>query len=214
MRKRLKALKSKLVESGLDAFLVTDIKNIRYLSGFTGSSGYLAVGRTSACLLTDSRYTLQAEEETRGSGLRLKIYKRRGLEEAADRLSSFLCSRVSSRGRPSKAGFEGNALSFDDFTRLKKSVKGANLKSFPTVVRALRRCKDAEELKTIREAARILDAGFVVAKRTLRPGISEGRVASVIEAAFKRNGAEGPAFETIVASGTRSALPHGRAGDS
>lgn len=204
MRKRLKALTAKLVESGLDAFLVTDIKNIRYLSGFTGSSAYLAVGRTSACLLTDSRYTLQAEEETRGSGLRLKIYKRRGLDEAAARLSSF---------RPSNAGFEGNVLSFDDFTRLKKSVKGVKLKSFPAVVRALRRCKDAEEIKAIREGARILDAGFIAAKRTLRPGISEGHVASIIEAAFKRNGAEGPAFETIVASGTRSALPHGRAGD-
>ncbi|MBI5238400.1 MAG: aminopeptidase P family protein [Deltaproteobacteria bacterium] len=213
MRKRLEALKTKLVESGLDAFLVTDIRNIRYLSGFTGSSAYLAVGRTSACLLTDSRYTLQAEEETRGSGIRLKIYKRRGLEEAARRLSSFVCSRVSSRARPSNAGFEGNVLSFDDFTRLKKSVKGAKLKSLPGIVRTLRRSKDVEEIKTIREAARILDAGFAAAKRTLRPGISEGHVASIIEAAFKRNGAEGPAFETIVASGMRSALPHGRAGD-
>lgn len=197
--KRLKALRSLLNESGLDALLVTDIKNIRYLSGFTGSSAYIVLTAERAWFLTDSRYTVQAGEEV--TGFKLKICKK-----AFDEITVLVTSL-----RLKSLGFESNHVSYDFYRKFAKALKGIRLKPAAGIIEKLRIRKDASEIGLIKDAARVLDLGYGTAMEVLLPGAVEREAALEIELALRKAGAEGSAFDTIIASGFRGALPHGKA---
>lgn len=149
--------------------------------------------------LTDSRYAEQAGAETKG--FRITVYDR-ALEAVT------ACVR---RLGVRTLGFEGGSVSYDTFSKLKRAMPGVRLKSAAMAVTALRRKKDAFERGRMRASARVLDAGFEAARRLIRPGVRELDAASEVEQVFRKGGAEAVAFDIIMASGARGALPHGKA---
>lgn len=186
---------------GLDALLVSDISSIRYLSGFTGSSAFVVIMPDKRFFLTDTRYATQAKSEL-FKGFQIRIYRKNGLDEVL---------RLLKASKAEAVGFEGDRLSYDSFKKLDDSLKGVKLASAPELVRGLRKIKDTDEIGRVRESIRILDLGFKEAQRRIRAGAVENAVALSIERAFIRHGADCLAFDTIIASGFRSALPHGKA---
>jgi Xaa-Pro aminopeptidase len=201
-RSRLSRLRLLLSASGLDAILVTHLPNINYLCGFTGSAGILLVESDRATLLTDGRYTFQCREEVSAADVRIvsgglvravgeALRERRGTLHVA-----YSVSQVSVAQK--------RALTVAAGTRV-RWVAGLN------EIEQLRAVKDRSELAEIAEAAKLVSEVWTRVIRKIRPGISELRLAADMEYAMKVGGASGPAFETIVASGSRSAWAHARA---
>ncbi len=199
--RRVRCVRLELEKRSLDGLLVTDIKNIRHLTGFTGSSAFVLITPDGAWFLTDSRYTAQARQEVKG--YRFRIYKK-ALDSILE-LVKFL--------RVKSLGFEGNNLSYDNYLRFKKALGAVRLRSVPDVTAGLRLRKDSAEIERIKASAAILDGGYLKAMDAIRPGVIEKDAALRIEFSFRENGADGLAFDTIIASGTRGALPHGKASD-
>lgn len=201
LRARAKALRAVFQAKGSDAFLVTDLKNIRYLTGFTGSSAYLVVAPDKNWFLTDSRYATQAREEVKGC--KVRIFKK-----ALDSITGIIKEQ-----KIKNLAFEGNNLSFDNYTKIKKAFSGVRLKPLTGEVNRLRQRKSPFEIERIRDSAWLLDKGYEAAGKLLRHGAVEKEAAFSIEAGFRMAGAEGLAFDTIIASGPRGALPHGKASE-
>src|SRR5579863_2147660 len=205
---RQKKLQQVLESNRLDGLLVTHLPNIRYLCGFTGSAGALVIGETRSVFFTDGRYREQAHIEVQGS--RVVIARQSPLTTAG----LWLAGNGRKLGLKT-IGIESEHLSVAERTRLGKTLKsGVRLRPAPPLVEQARMVKDAEEIERLR-AAVILGAGlFDQALQTIRPGVKETEVAAAMEFAARRAGAEGMSFETIIASGPRSALPHGRASEA
>jgi Xaa-Pro aminopeptidase len=203
-RGRLRRLRFLISATNVDAILVTHLPNIHYLCGFTGSSGMLLVEADRATLLTDSRYTFQCREEVFGAVV--QIVASGGLVRAVGDLLRRKSGNVRvaySAGHVTVA--QQTALSAAAGKRV-RWVAGSN------EVERLRTVKDAEELAIMCEAASLIDRvwqGAIVTN--LRPGVPELFIAAGMEFAMKAAGASGPSFETIVASGPRSAWAHARA---
>jgi Xaa-Pro aminopeptidase len=201
-RERLKGLRASMAAKKLDAALVTDLKNIRYLTGFTGSSAYVVVSADRAFFLTDPRYTAQSREEVKG--FRIRIFKK-ALDTVVETVGEVKAGSL---------GFESGSVSFDNYSKLSKALRGkARLKASLGMVSALRSVKDQFEIEKIRQAAKLLDSGFGHAMKVVRPGALERDAAFDIETFFRKRGAESLAFDTIIASGGRGALPHGKASE-
>jgi Xaa-Pro aminopeptidase len=199
-------LKAQIVTSGLDAMLVTDLVNVRYLSGFSGSNGALLVfaDDREAVLATDGRYRTQAAEQAPG------------LEVAIERaVARHLVGRAADAG-VGKLGFESNVVTVDGFDTLAGELNerkcSTELVRAAGTVEALREVKDAGELALLRLACEAADAALtdLVARGGLRPGRSEREVSRELEALMLDHGADAISFETIVAAGPNSAIPHHR----
>lgn len=203
-------LRARLQTSGLDALLVTDLVNVRYLSGFTGSNGALLVfaDDRSPLLATDGRYRTQAAEQAPD------------LEVAIERvLGRYLVGQAAAAGAR-KLGFESNVVTVDGFDALTGEL---NDRKAPTelvkaagTVEALREVKDAGEVALLRLACEAADAALtdLVARGGLRPGRTEREVSRELEALMLDHGADAISFETIVAAGPNSAIPHHRPTDA
>jgi len=201
---RQKKLREQLASSGLDALLVSHLPNVRYLCGFTGSAGLLLVAETGSVFFTDVRYDTQGREEVKGARV---VIARKALLNA-------LGEWASSRGKKLRnwiIGIDAEHLTVAERKRLADALpSGFRLRNAPLVER-MRMVKDADELESIRGAVRLGATLFDRALEVLRPGIKESEVAAEMEYAARRAGAEEMSFPTIIASGARSALPHGRA---
>jgi len=200
---RLQKLRPTIAESGLDVLLVSLLENYRYLSRFTGSSGWLLISDSHAILATDSRYTEQAKQETQD----FEVIQIKGeLDNWLPQLASDL--------RWHKLGFEANHLSFAAHHKLSENIKAKqpNLELIPTtnLVEHLRSIKEPGELELITKAVELIDAAFEQAKTIIHPGVTEKEAAWEIEKFLRQNGSEGVAFDPIVASGPNSALPHAK----
>jgi Xaa-Pro aminopeptidase len=191
--KLLRALK----REKLDGLLVTNVHNVRYLTGFTGDDGILLVRPEETVLITDSRYAEQAEGEA--PSVRL-VVRRRGLMLTAGRLA-----RREGIGRLGVEAREMPLASFDD---LKANAGPVELRRTAGLVERLRAVKDATEIEAIRRAARIAEEAFEALVPQLRPGMTEMEAARRLDRGMEDRGAAGPAFPTIVAAGERSSLPH------
>jgi Xaa-Pro aminopeptidase len=185
----------------VDAVLVTHLPNICYLCGFTGSAGMLLVDLSSATLFTDSRYTFQAQEEV--SGARVQICKHGLLRGAAEALRA-------RKGR-SRLGYAAGQVTVAQKQAL-DAGSGSRVRwaSDGSAIEKLRALKEPGELDAIHAAADIISAVFRRVLGRIRPGVTELAIAAEIEHEIKRRGGSGPSFETIVASGARSAWAHAR----
>jgi Xaa-Pro aminopeptidase len=202
--RRLQTLRSNLKLLKCDALAVSHGTNVRYLSGFSGSAGMLLVTSDETIFLTDFRYRTQAQNEV-GAHARVVIAARGLWREAAKIIKKQGISRV---------GFEAEHISVATWQEIKKLVEPKSQTiATQRAVENLRLFKDADELAIIRQAVQIADETMAEALELLRPGLSEREVATAIENGVKKRGASGLSFETIVASGTRGALPHGVASD-
>lgn len=180
----------------IDTLLVTALPNVRYLAGFTGSNGALLLSESRAILFTDPRYQTQAPLE---SDCDVKIAKGPLLVEV---------STWFRRLRVQRLGFERGRISFENYDFLKRQAKGIKLIPVSGVIEQIRMVKSPAEIGTIRAAVELNSAALDQALREFRPGMTEIDLAAEIEYRMRQLGADGPSFETIVASGPRSALPH------
>jgi Xaa-Pro aminopeptidase len=203
---RIGQLRRKLTKTGLSGLLVTHLPDIRYLCGFTGSSAALAVTRRTARLFTDGRYAAQAADEVKGAPVQI------GSGSAAVAAVEWLAAQPGA----AVAGFDPAWTSVADLARLKAALPSPMRRGFLSplaapLVERLRLVKDDEELALMGEAALLGCRLFEHILGFIRPGLMEVEVAAELEHQARLEGAEGMSFETIVASGERSALPHGRA---
>jgi Xaa-Pro aminopeptidase len=208
---RLISLQGVLNQNRLDALLVSHLPNVRYLCGFTGSAGALLLTEKAAVFFTDGRYTTQARAEVRGA--RVVITRKASLAAAAEWIAS-RPGRVVSKGR-CRLGVEGQYLSLEDCLQLASSVgSDFRVRPAPALVEEARTIKDSEEIERIRAAAVLAGSLFERILKVLRRGTTEAEVAAEVEYAARTAGAEGMSFSTIIVSGERSALPHGRPGNN
>jgi Xaa-Pro aminopeptidase len=202
MEQRLLRLRNRFDEVGIDALLVFTPENRRYLSGFTGSSGYLVITREEAVLFTDFRYMEQAGKQAPD----FRIVKHGS--KPFDDIVTF----VHKLGVQS-LGFEQDHVTYATYKRVLDLLEHVQFVPTSGLVEHLRRFKDPSEIEIIREAAKIADATFSHILHFLRPGVTEREIALEMEIFMRKNGATGSSFDTIVASGVRSSLPHGVASD-
>ena len=186
-----------------DAFLVSSLVNVRYLSGFTGSNGLLLISGDNDFLFTDSRYIEQGREETCDQ-ITVSLTSGFSAIEEVSRLYSL-----------TNVAFESDHLTYSEFTGMEKLLRPrVNLISSEGVVEKIRSVKDNDEVDLIRRAASLADDAVTLAIQESKPGKSEFEIAWVIEKFLRENGADGVAFDTIVATGANSAKPHHRAGST
>jgi Xaa-Pro aminopeptidase len=202
---RQKKLRGQLASTGLDALLVSHLSNIRYLCGFTGSAGFLLVTENGSVFFTDVRYDTQARDEVKGAKV---IIARKAVLSA---LGEWIGAQRK-RPRGWTIGIEADHMTVAERKRLAGLLpSGLRLRNAPAMVERARLVKEDAELELIRTAVQLGARLFDRALEVLRPGVKESEVAAEMEYAARRAGAEEMSFPTIIASGVRSALPHGRA---
>jgi len=201
MRNRIKRIKEILESEKLDLLLVTFLPNVRYLSGYTGTNGLVLISPNGSIFLTDFRYKEQSREQVKY----LKtVIAERDLIQTLPTLSLFKPKRL-------KLGFESNHLSCGTYRNLKALLPDCLLVPTENLIESVSVKKDQIEIDKIRKAVKITDQVFFEILDFIKPKVKEQDIAAEIEYRFKRYGSTTPLYETIVASGKRSALPHGRA---
>jgi Xaa-Pro aminopeptidase len=207
---RLTSLQTYAEDERLDAAFITHLPNIRYLCGFTGSSAVLTFCRGVWELFTDGRYTEQARKQVKGATVRVDATA--PLAHAARSIARKLRNRITA----ARIAIEGDYMTLAMRERLTSELEKAMPKSkFRMIqtagtVERLRIKKDREEIEQIRKAVDLASSVFPKALEAIEPGTTENSVAAELEYLARRSGADKMSFDTIVASGIRSALPHAR----
>jgi Xaa-Pro aminopeptidase len=199
MRNRIKRLQNSLENENIDVLLVSHLPNVRYLSGYSGTNGLVLISASGSVFLTDFRYKDQARQQVKH--LRVVIAERE-LVQTLPTLSLL-------KGKRLKLGFESQRVTCAAYEDLKALLPNCLLVPTENLVESFSVKKDKGEIEKIREAVRITDLVFSEILDFIRPKVKEQDVAAEIEYRFKRHGSSIPFYETIVASGKRSALPHG-----
>ena len=198
---RLNSFRKIMESSHLDGFLFTSLENIRYLCGFTGSDGALVLTSEKSFFLTDSRYWTQSEEEVKGS--EIVRYKKK-IEGITFLLSDLKLKQI---------GFESASLTLSTHRTLLERLDDVKLIPLEEELKNLRAVKDGGELDFLHRAIDISSKAFSSMVEILKEGVIEREAALEMEFSMKRNGADDLGFDIIIASGKRSALPHGKASD-
>lgn len=198
MSLRIEKLLTQMESLGVDTIIVSSPYNRRYLSGFTGSSGYLVITKENRFMLTDFRYIEQATQQCTGFEI-VDFFKLGLIETIADTLKKCGSKNV---------GFENATLTYKEFKYFESSLEGVEWIPLHDHIEKIRMIKDEQEIQTIAHASSIGDAAFSHILNVIRPGISEIDVAIELEFFMKKQGASKLSFDTIVASGKRSSLPH------
>ncbi|HBY63372.1 MAG TPA: aminopeptidase P family protein [Solibacterales bacterium] len=186
-------------ELGIDVLLVSHLPNVRYLSGFTGSNAMLVVAGSSSTLFTDPRYAIQAAQE---ADCGVKVVRGPLWKSVLPLLAAKRYQRV---------GIESARMTVDTFRALEGKLRmGASLVHVNGLVESARQVKSAAEIEAVRRAVATGSKAFEGALRSFRAGVSLVALAAELDYRMRKGGAERSSFETIVASGTRSALPHAR----
>jgi Xaa-Pro aminopeptidase len=188
-------------EHDLDAILFTNLANIRYLCGFSGSDGVLLLTRELAWFLCDSRYTTQAADEVCGAEVR----------EFSAKFET-VCSLITDNGIK-RFGIEATHMLVSDFRQLSERLAGCELVGLGAVLDAIRSCKDRDEIEALGRVASLASSSLAAVLALIAPGVRESDIALELEIEMRRRGADARAFDFIVASGERGAMPHGRASD-
>ncbi|MGN0107592.1 MAG: M24 family metallopeptidase, partial [Hominilimicola sp.] len=182
-----------------EAIFISSYPNIFYYSGFTSEDAYLLISRNGRYIITDSRYTIQAHQQAKGF-------------EVLDVKDGF--EKVFSKTSAKYIGFEENAMSVREYKRLRmKLADNQDFVEMQKTINSLREIKDVEEIKKIAEAEKIGDEAFSYILKRIKAGRTEREIALELERFMKNAGAAALSFDTIAASGVRSAMPHGVATD-
>lgn len=210
MKRRIDRLRKYLKAENLDAAFVffpldtgTFLPNVRYLSGFSGSSGALFITRSKAFFITDSRYTEQAKQQVSGCTI---VVSRKPPVSALEDIKE-------ARGKNLKIAVETDGMTVAQKKKLMTVLPEGILVDTTDMVEELMLCKEAVEIAQIKKAVEISDVAFERILGIVKPGLREKEIAAEMEYQMKMLGAEKEAFETIVASGPRSAMPHGIASE-
>ena len=198
---RISKARGCLGQTGADLLIVSNLSNIRYICGFTGSEGLLVLSQGEGWFLTDSRYTSQAGSEVTGARV----------VEFSNRLEAL--TTILKESGAVKIAFEAGYTSVAVYQELARRVPGVEFVPADAELSSLRSLKDSAELETLEKVAGIASQAFLEIVSEIKPGAKESEVAWALEVAMRRGGAEGKSFDFIVASGVRGALPHGKASD-
>ena len=193
--KRVQELLPKL---SIDAILISNGNNMRYISGFAGATGYVYISQTRHAVLTDFRYTIQAELEA--EGYEIITIGNGGYEEVINNLIK--------TEEISRLGFEAEDMLYATYDRLKDKLHVKEMLPVGSEITAMRRIKTPRELEMIKKAESIGDQVFTQILDYIKPGMTELEIAAKIEYLLKVNGAQGISFDSIVASGVNSSMPH------
>lgn len=205
---RIEALRNRFDSVGVDGILISAPENRRYLSGFTGSSGFLILTGDEAILATDFRYVEQAGQQAPDFHVQRVDSRISGLGE------------LIARTHLGRLGIESDHMSVEDHRMLSESISSSNSTTSPELIETsgivddLRSVKEPEELMFIERAVEIADTALANVAATIEPGMAESHIAWEIEKAMRELGAEAVAFDTIVGAGANGALPHHRADDT
>jgi len=200
--KRLEMLRNQLAKKQVDAILITKRENYMYLSGFTGTSAQLVITENDAVLVTDFRYVEQASKQA-------PLFDIVGYTgDIADEINNIL-----KRKNVKKLGFESENVTYSLYRKYSEKLGVRELVPLNDTVESLRMIKDSEEINYIKEAVRIADEAFEHILKFIKPGVRETEISAELDYFMKKQGGQGPSFDFIVASGTRSAMPHGVASD-
>lgn len=195
--KKIQAIRDKFDQLKIDGLLITNPYNRRYLTQFTGSAGVVLITENDALFITDFRYTEQASEQIEN----FNIVEHKGPIESEinNQLEALNVKRL---------GFESEYTTFDLYKTYEKKF---NIELIPVkhLVESMRQIKNEDELTILKQAAKIADDAFVHILNYIRPGVKEIDIAIELEYFMKQAGATAASFDTIVASGYRSSLPHG-----
>ncbi|PKR86041.1 M24 family metallopeptidase [Heyndrickxia camelliae] len=198
---KLEKLRKALQGNGIDGILITSPYNRRYVSNFTGTAGVVLITEDKALFITDFRYIEQASKQAVG----FTIVQHKGLihEEIASQVKNLGIRRL---------GFEQDYMTYSSFQTYEKAIQ-AELVPVSNLIENLRLIKTESEIKILKEAADIADAAFKHIIDYIKPGLTELEVSNELEFFMRKCGATSSSFNTIVASGVRSALPHGVASE-
>lgn len=198
---RLDKLRTEMIDKGLDALLVTSPYNLRYVSNFTGTTGLAVITLKKAYFVTDFRYTQQAAKQAQGF-------------EVVQNFGSIYdeVSRIVTKDNLNTLGFEEKFITFRIYDLLKEMIP-CELVPVAGLIEELREVKDETEIATIRKACEIADSAFKFILGEIKTGMTEIEVANKLDFHMRSLGATGVSFDTIVASGVRSAMPHGVASE-
>lgn len=204
MNKRLKKLRGRLAAKELDAILITQSENRRYLSGFHGTAGYLIITDRQAILATDFRYTEQAKAEAPDFKIQ---HITGGVSDWLPALANDLNIK--------RLGFEGGDVTYSFHRQLCSALKKSRIKlaALDNLVEGIRAVKEPEEMELMKKAAAITDAAFENVEPEIKAGMTEKQVAWELEKALREKGSEALPFDIIVGSGPNAALPHARPSD-
>ena len=195
-KSRIERVQSMLPGFDVEGILFFEEANIRYLTGFAGSDGALFVGGEKTFLLVDGRYTTQAKEETTDCDI----------VKFSDRTEGM--AGIISNLRLKKVGIESPAIVLNSYLKLQDLVENVTLKPLSGEIERIRITKDSGEASLLRKAAAMAALALEETLEQIRPGITERDIASILEMKMREIGSEKPSFETIVASGVNTALPH------
>ncbi|MGT2924878.1 M24 family metallopeptidase [Streptococcus caviae] len=202
MKHRVQKVEAALADAGCDAVLVTNLKNIYYLTGFWGTQATVFISKSRRLFLTDARYSLIAKNVVKGCF---------DIIETRDSLTEI--AKMIAGDKLTAIGFD-DQVSYRCFKSLENVFAGYHLRPMADFIEAIRMIKDADEIKAIRRACQISDQAFLDVLDFIKPGqTTELEVADFLDFRMRQYGASGVSFETIAASGYRSAMPHGVASD-
>lgn len=198
----IEQIKKEVGKRKLDAMIFTDLINIRYLAGYSGSSGMLLVTPRSADFLTDFRYKEQSTREVKGA--RVTIITTSLMEEMSH-LQAFVKAK--------SIGIEEQNLTFSQFRQLERMAPKKKFVPVSNLAEELRRIKSSAEIQKIAKAAGIADQAFARIVRFIKPGMTERTIAAQLDHTLKLLGSSNPSFDSIVGSGPNGALPHAKPGE-
>ncbi len=199
---RLTRLRESLVAQGLEALLISQPENRRYLSGFTGSSGWLLISAERSILATDFRYYEQVGREA-------PAFELAQIKTTFSKLLPDLLAGMGVR----RLGFESQHVTVDELDTWRQATEGVEWVPCKGLVEALRAVKEEPEVEALRRSVALTDAAFAHLMEVIRPGMTEQQAAWEIESYMRSHGASKVAFDLIVAAGPNGALPHARASD-
>lgn len=200
LEQRFAKLSQLMLEEGLEALLINNLKNVYYLTGFWATNATVFVTNNRRVLVTDDRYITYARSIVKG------------WEVVSDRSELSVAARVAKEEAISTIAFE-DEVSVAYHTAMQEAFAGCTLRPTHDLLMRLRQIKDAVELEVIRKACQISDQAFIDALDVIKPGKTEIEIANFLDFRMRELGASGVSFDTISASGYRSSMPHGRASD-
>lgn len=200
--KRVELLRQSLSQKQLQGIIIESPANRRYVSGFDGSAGTILITEDNCYLLTDFRYQTQAAQQA--PDYEVIIYSSHPYDELKTLLT---------KHGVNKLAFEQDYIAYAQYKRFETLLGNVELVATSGLVEQLRQVKDEQELAIIQEAAELADQAFHYILNVIKPGVREIDVALELEMYMRKHGASGTSFDTIVASGERSALPHGVASE-
>ncbi len=200
-KQRRQKLLAQLESKGVNALLVATPENRRYLSGFSGSAGYLLLGPEHNLIVADGRYWAQCANQC--PDLDLVKFRQEEFKSLVE------CAAAQVQGDSGVLGIEGKHMVVADFQALQRALpQGWSVQSVEDSVETIRQCKDDSELELMRKAAQVADRAFLKALECLKAGIKERDFCLELEYQMQKLGARKPAFDSIVASGPNGAFPH------